>query len=149
MNCSKHRVNWENDLQRAEFVHSNASSAASKADVIRSNIFSADDAIDHERAKNIYIYCGIVGVVLCLVVQRLFGFVHLCSRASNRLHSRLLRGVMRATMQFFYANDSGRILNRFSKDISIIDTSVPNAVYYTIYVNMRMRARSRFTNKRN
>lgn len=143
-----YRVNWENDLKKASFAHSNllsssnasiavAADAVTKDDVIRSDISSADDAIDQERAKNIYIYCGIVVLVLYLVVQRLFGFVYLCSQASNRLHSRLMRGIMRTTMRFFCVNDSGRILNRFSKDISIIDTSVPTAVYYSIYVNMR------------
>lgn len=142
-----YRVNWENDLKKAEFEHPHSLSSLNASiavaadvvtndDAISSNISSADDAIDQERAKNMYIYSGIVAVVLYLVVQRLFGFVYLCSRASNRLHSRLMRGVMRASMRFFCVNNSGRILNRFSKDISIIDTSVPTAVYYTIYVNI-------------
>lgn len=109
--------------------------AASKDDVIGSNISTADNVIEHERAKNIYIYCSIVAIVLYLVVQRLFGFVYLCSRASSRLHWRLMHGVMQTSMQFFGENNSGRILNRFSKDISIIDTSIPPAVYYTVYVN--------------
>lgn len=143
-----YRVNWENDLKKAEFAHSHlsfsanasiavAADAVTKDDAIRSNISSGDDAIDQERAKNIYMYCGIVALVLYLVVQRLFGFVYLCSQASNRLHSRLMRAIMRTTMRFFCVNNSGRILNRFSKDISIIDTSVPTAIYYTIYVNIR------------
>lgn len=130
-------------MKKVEIVHMrlpNASNAFAmdvepKDDVIRSNISLEHDVIDHERAKNIYIYCGIVAIVLYLVLQRLFGFVYLCSRASRRLHSRLMHGVMQTNMRFFSVNDSGRILNRFSKDISIVDTSVPPAVYYTIYVN--------------
>lgn len=138
----RNRVNWENNLKKAEFTHSNASiaiatSIVSKNDAIRLNISSADEGIVYERAKNIYIYCGIVAFVLYLVVQRLFGFVYLFSQASKRLHSRLMRGVMQTTMRFFGVNDSGRILNRFSKDINIVDTSVPTAVYYTINVSMK------------
>lgn len=143
----RNRVNWENNLTKVELTRSHsllssnasiaiATSIASKNDAIRSNITKADEGIDDERAKNIYIYCGIVAFLLYLVVQRLFGFVYLFSHASNRLHSRLMRGVMQTTMRFFCVNDSGRILNRFSKDINIVDTSVPSAVYYTINVSM-------------
>lgn len=138
-------MNWENNLKKNEIVRGahllNASTVAaaaagvSKADVFGSNITSADVDIDRERANNIYIYSGIMAIVLYLVVQRLFGFVHLCLRASNRLHAHLMRGVMQTSTHFFCVNDSGRLLNRFSKDISVIDTAVPAAVYYSIYVN--------------
>lgn len=38
-------------------------------------------------------------------------------RASRNLHNTMFSGVTRANMYFFHTNPSGRILNRFSKDM--------------------------------
>lgn len=137
----RNRVNWENNLVKVEIASAYSLSSNASIDSTKSNTTGADDVIGHERASKIHIYCGIVAIVLYLVLQRLFGFVYLCSQASYRLHAGLMRGIMGTTMRFFRVNDSGRILNRFSKDMSIIDSSVPSAVYYTTSVSMVMRAR--------
>lgn len=47
-------------------------------------------------------------------------------RASRRLHDAMFNGVTRATMYFFNTNPSGRILNRFSKDMGQIDEYLPS-----------------------
>ncbi|XP_026465652.1 probable multidrug resistance-associated protein lethal(2)03659 [Ctenocephalides felis] len=50
------------------------------------------------------------------------------------LHDNMFVGLTRATMRFFYKNASGRILNRFSKDIGAIDTILPMAFMDCIFV---------------
>lgn len=72
--------------------------------------------------------------VLYLVFHRSFQFFSMCVRASVRLHDKLFRGITRATMYFFNTNPSGRILNRFSKDIGSIDTTLAVALMDTILV---------------
>ncbi|KAJ1547646.1 hypothetical protein HK096_001625, partial [Nowakowskiella sp. JEL0078] len=44
--------------------------------------------------------------------------------ASRKLHSLLLDGILRAPMRFFETTPTGRILNRFSRDLAAIDQEV-------------------------
>ena len=45
--------------------------------------------------------------------------------AAKQIHDNMLMRVMRAPMHFFESNPLGRILNRFSKDIDVIDCTLP------------------------
>ncbi|XP_065085907.1 ATP-binding cassette sub-family C member 4-like [Ochlerotatus camptorhynchus] len=80
------------------------------------------------REQYLLIYSGAMTVMLCLSLNRSFSFFYLCLRASIRLHDQLFRGITRATMYFFNTNPSGRILNRFSRDIGCIDIFLPSAM---------------------
>lgn len=68
------------------------------------------------------------------IFTRTFSFFHICLRVSKNLHDQLFRGVTRATMQFFNNNPSGRILNRFSKDIGAVDSFLPYALIECVVV---------------
>lgn len=46
-------------------------------------------------------------------------------KASRNLHNTMFQGVARARMYFFHTNPSGRILNRFSKDMGQVDELLP------------------------
>ncbi|XP_055678742.1 ATP-binding cassette sub-family C member 4-like [Lutzomyia longipalpis] len=81
---------------------------------------------DSQRQFFMIIYGCLMLTLLYLVIQRTFAFFKLCLMASTKLHDRLFRGITRATMWFFNNNPSGRILNRFSKDIGGIDSQLPN-----------------------
>lgn len=49
-------------------------------------------------------------------------------RGATRLHSWLLKGVMRSpTTTFFDITPTGRIVNRFAKDIDVVDSTLPSA----------------------
>ncbi|KAF2534155.1 hypothetical protein F2Q70_00030476 [Brassica cretica] len=47
-------------------------------------------------------------------------------RAAKKLHDAMLNSIMRAPMLFFHTNPTGRVINRFSKDIGDIDRNVAN-----------------------
>lgn len=122
-----HRVNWETEVgqlsRNTQGVQSNFSRPAPNPVNIR-----------QERIKYVYIYTGLMLVVLYLVFQRALAFFCMCLKASRRIHDKLYHGVIRAKMYFFSTNSSGRIINRFSKDIFDIDSILPIAMYDSVLV---------------
>ncbi|XP_071838678.1 ATP-binding cassette sub-family C member 4-like isoform X3 [Apostichopus japonicus] len=72
-----------------------------------------------------------VAFLSCLVI---FGFIRtiwlffICIRASKNLHNQMFSAVIRAPMHFFDTNTSGRILNRFAKDIGLMDENLPPTI---------------------
>lgn len=87
--------------------------------------------------RHIYFYSGLIGVMVIFVVFRSFGFYQMCLRVSLTLHDMIYKGVSRARMLFFHKNASGRILNRFSKDIGSIDSQLPVIVVDCIEVRVK------------
>ena len=52
--------------------------------------------------------------------------------ASVEIHMKLLKNILRLPMSFFDTTPSGRILNRFSKDIYTIDELIPRSVNFFV-----------------
>lgn len=44
--------------------------------------------------------------------------------AAKNLHDAMLKSILRAPMLFFHTNPSGRVINRFAKDLGDIDRNV-------------------------
>ncbi|KAK9869790.1 hypothetical protein WA026_003522 [Henosepilachna vigintioctopunctata] len=57
-------------------------------------------------------------------------------KASRNLHNSTFNKLITATMQFFNINPSGRILNRFSEDIGIVDEYIPLILYDVITIGL-------------
>jgi ATP-binding cassette, subfamily C (CFTR/MRP), member 4 len=70
---------------------------------------------------------GVCVVVLALV-RALISF-RMTLRASQRLHDRMTKAVLRAKIEFFDTNPSGRILNRFSADVGSNDDLLPPTIF--------------------
>lgn len=93
--------------------------------------------IEPERLKYVYFYTVLIVVVLYLVFQRALALFYFCLKASRRIHEKLFNGVTRAQMYFFNTNSSGRIINRFAKDINDIDYYLPIVLYDSIMVRKK------------
>lgn len=56
-----------------------------------------------------------------------------CLKAARVLHDQLLNSVLHLPMSFFDTNPSGRIINRFSKEVDVLDSVMPGVTRATIY----------------
>ncbi|KAM6970369.1 ATP-binding cassette sub-family C member 5 [Aplochiton taeniatus] len=71
------------------------------------------------------VYATSMGLMLLLKLLRGIVFVKGTLRASSKLHEELFRKILRSPMKFFDTTPTGRILNRFSKDMDEVDTRLP------------------------
>ncbi|KAG8768254.1 hypothetical protein FRC12_005683 [Ceratobasidium sp. 428] len=67
------------------------------------------------------IYIGIQGIISAVNILNQIPSIMSTLRASRLLYEKMLRSVMRSPSRFFDKTPSGRILNRFSKDVDTID----------------------------
>eukprot|EP00002_Diphylleia_rotans_P023662 TRINITY_DN4654_c0_g1_i15.p1 TRINITY_DN4654_c0_g1~~TRINITY_DN4654_c0_g1_i15.p1 ORF type:complete len:1232 (+),score=276.19 TRINITY_DN4654_c0_g1_i15:43-3738(+) len=74
------------------------------------------------------IYAGISGVSMVFTFLRNLMLVFACLSASRAMHNRMLRRIVGAPVSFFDVTPIGRIINRFSGDISQIDETIPNSI---------------------
>ena len=88
---------------------------------------STEETSASEHTRDLGIYGGLgfsqaVFILLACFIQA-FGSI----RASKGLHHGLLNNVLHSPMAFFESTPLGRIVNRFSKDIDMIDDLVPRS----------------------
>ncbi|GAB6033760.1 hypothetical protein CHUAL_013884 [Chamberlinius hualienensis] len=70
----------------------------------------------------------IIATVMLLVVPYIV-FFYIVYLASHRMHKQMLNSIMRTNLSFFHKHHAGTVLNRFSKDVEIIDDIFPNHIY--------------------
>lgn len=76
----------------------------------------------------IYIHGGIIFCLMFAAWLRYLRCFQVALRASKTLHDGMFKSIITTTMRFFDTNPSGRILNRFAKDIGAIDEILPKAM---------------------
>ena len=83
---------------------------------------------DHDR-KKVYIYIGMVtGVITLLYVVALL-VLQTVTISTSCLHDQMVRAILKAPVLFFDNNPTGRIVNRFSKDLGLMDEILPNSLF--------------------
>lgn len=55
-----------------------------------------------------------------------------CVNAARDLHNNLLQQTLRLPMSFFDTTPLGRIVNRFSKDVDVVDNMIPLILRFAI-----------------
>ncbi|XP_013196145.2 ATP-binding cassette sub-family C member 4 [Amyelois transitella] len=77
-------------------------------------------------------FCFIFGLItlttIVVALIRAFSFFSLCMKSSISLHDKMFKAISRSPMSFFHTNPSGRVLNRFSKDMGAVDELLPQAM---------------------
>ena len=74
--------------------------------------------------SEVYFYAGLaLGSALLFYLSAFFCY-QATINSSRNLHRNMLEAVVRTTVHFFDTNPSGRICNRFSKDIALMDETL-------------------------
>nr|QST14987.1 ABCC4-1 protein [Diaphanosoma celebensis] len=84
-------------------------------------------SVDLDTMTAVYIYSGLTCALLVFMFLRNIHFFHTCTEASVHLHNRMLNSVTFTPISFFENNPIGSILNRFSKDLSCVDETLPES----------------------
>ncbi|XP_015835557.1 probable multidrug resistance-associated protein lethal(2)03659 [Tribolium castaneum] len=83
-----------------------------------------------------YIYTALIIFIIVMTLTRSLNFFRFCMKASRNLHDWMFSRVVHTFMRFFNTNSSGRILNRFSKDMGSIDEILPQTVVDTLQIGL-------------
>ncbi|XP_032663383.1 multidrug resistance-associated protein 4-like isoform X2 [Odontomachus brunneus] len=114
------------------------------SDMLLQNFSSANitKIIDTDTYLDTYTALWIYGIFIIASIVftscRNLIFYQICMNASKNLHNFMFSCLLKAPMSFFNNNPSGRILNRFSKDIGAVDESMPRAMIEAIQIFMVM-----------
>ncbi|KFB40460.1 AGAP001775-PA-like protein [Anopheles sinensis] len=73
------------------------------------------------------IHGALVSSIFIIAICRSISFYKTSVRASQNLHDSMFKGCVSTSMRFYDTNPSGRILNRFSKDMGSVDELLPKA----------------------
>ncbi|XP_073944220.1 probable multidrug resistance-associated protein lethal(2)03659 [Choristoneura fumiferana] len=135
-------VNLE-EKQPQELMNRIGSNPPATLEAIQNVTQSMLDDVHYEnslisRYECIYIYTGMVVALVVISLLRSFMFFSMAMRASTRLHNKMFSAITRAPMRFFHVNPSGRILNRFSKDMGAVDEVLPAALLDVLQIGLSL-----------
>ncbi|XP_058822715.1 ATP-binding cassette sub-family C member 4-like [Topomyia yanbarensis] len=97
-----------------------------------------DIPVNHSTSDYLATYGIFIIAVIFFTIFRGYLFFNICMKASRTLHDRMFAKILAAPMRFFDINPSGRILNRFSKDMGAIDELLPKAIMDAVQVLLVM-----------
>ncbi|XP_044266441.1 ATP-binding cassette subfamily C member 4-like [Tribolium madens] len=115
-NCIKNWINLQQNISDYKFNVTNISETDYHI-LIRKN------------TKVINLYTAAIITSTILLLLRAFALFAFATRASVALHKSMIVSVVNATMKFFDLHYIGNILNRFSKDLALIDEILPHTLY--------------------
>ena len=76
-------------------------------------------------SRNFHIYGGLVSTALVLFITRAVLLFETLVNSSKQLHDKMTIAILKAPVLFYDTNPVGRIMNRFSGDVAILDEFLP------------------------
>lgn len=80
------------------------------------------------RIRFVLISSSLVVLILFLGILRTLVFHSSTTRISKAIHREMLNGVLNTRLRFFEVNPSGRVLNKFSRDLGAMDVQLPKVL---------------------
>ena len=87
-----------------------------------------------QEAHYSWLYSAVSLACIGIATTASIAFVLTLLYVSNKLHNKMLEHVTRAPILFFDSNPLGRVINRFSKDASVVDGALP--IQMIVFVNV-------------
>ncbi|KAM9715834.1 ATP-binding cassette sub-family C member 3 isoform 1-T1 [Menidia menidia] len=92
-----------------------------------------NDAATNQTKENVNMRVGVYAALgiaqgVLILVNCLLCRAYSMLRAAKLTHHNMLQGVLRAPQAFFESTPTGRLLNRFSKDVDAIDSQIPDNI---------------------
>lgn len=90
--------------------------------------------IPADQALYKWIYAGFAFGLMLFTWACVFTFSFSGYAASKLLHNTAVEQLFRSPIGFFEATPIGRIVNRFSRDMEVIDTQLSDCIYFWLYI---------------
>ena len=87
--------------------------------------WASSDTNNQDDTTRTWVLVLFTAIGICLEIISIFALFILLLSGSTRLHRRMLKAVLHSPLKFFHTNPTGRILNRFSKDMGMQDEDLP------------------------
>lgn len=68
----------------------------------------------------VIVYSILIFSIFAVAIIRSLTFYNVCMKASQHLHDNMFTSIISTTMRFFNISPSGRIMNRFARDIGYV-----------------------------
>ncbi|TMW60180.1 hypothetical protein Poli38472_000222 [Pythium oligandrum] len=98
------------------------------SDVWLSHATGSSSASPPSSSTILTVYTTLAGWSAVMVLARGLIVTAMGVRASSRLFNHMVDALLHAPMRFFDQNPIGRVLNRFTGDVTILDRSIPNSI---------------------
>ena len=105
---------------------SNDAEIEKKSSSLDINITNQKEKISKFYRLNVYIAFGLSNSLIEFFSELVF--VYMFIKATKRLHDKMLYRVLRSDLKFFESTPTGRIINRFTKDVEATEDSIPYSV---------------------
>ena len=95
--------------------------------------YLAKDSLEQQqKTSNLTIYATLTAGSLLVAIIRLLLFFFASLKSSEGIHDQMVAATLHAQLSFFDTNPTGRILNRFSRDVGSMDEQLP--IYFAISI---------------
>ncbi|XP_023214663.1 multidrug resistance-associated protein 4-like, partial [Centruroides sculpturatus] len=131
-------IKWLQDTRSYNQSAHKIENIASKTKLLNSTM---SDTFHQHQEIHIYVYLGLICAVFFTMLVSAILLNNLFTTASIKLHKKFFKCIIRTPISFLDNNPVGKVLNRFSKDISNMDDTLPFIFhhlikYYSLFVGV-------------
>ncbi|XP_023220573.1 multidrug resistance-associated protein 4-like [Centruroides sculpturatus] len=131
-------IKWLQDTRSYNQSAHKIENIASKTKLLNSTM---SDTFHQHQEIHIYVYLGLICAVFFTMLVSAILLNKLFTTASIKLHKKFFKCIIRTPVSFLDNNPVGKVLNRFSKDVSNMDDTLPFIFhqlikYYSLFVGV-------------